>query len=76
MLSNQIGYSLVNRSAERDLLRSQSPTVVSLSPTDRSSWLLSGKYNIATRPTDRIRTTHPLFLPQNLERVQNLMVAA
>ena len=38
VLSNQVGYSLVNRSAERDLLPSRSPTVVSSSLTVRSNW--------------------------------------
>jgi aryl-alcohol dehydrogenase-like predicted oxidoreductase len=35
--------------------------------------LLSGKYNIANQPTDCIRASHPLFLPQNLERVRGLI---
>ena len=74
VLSNQIGYSLVNRSAERDLLpfaESHGRVVIAYRPLELG--LLSGRYNIANQPTDRIRTSHPLFLPQNLERVRSLI---
>lgn len=74
VLSNQVGYSLVNRSAERDLLpfaESNGRVVIAYRPLELG--LLSGKYSTASRPTDRVRTTHPLFLPENLERVQDLI---
>src|SRR5262249_2653845 len=61
VLSNQVGYSLVNRSAERDLLpfaESHGRLVIAFRPLELG--LLSGKYDAASRPADRMRTTHPL----------------
>ena len=37
--------------------------------------MLAGKYDSANRPLNPIRTTAPLFLPQNLERVRRLIAA-
>ena len=37
--------------------------------------LLSGKYHHANRPTNLVRATSPLFLPQNLERVRGVIAA-
>jgi aryl-alcohol dehydrogenase-like predicted oxidoreductase len=74
VLSNQVGYSLVNRASERDLLPfagSHGRLVIAFRPLELG--LLSGKYGIASRPADRMRTTHPLFLPENLERVRGLI---
>ena len=76
VLSNQVGYSLVNRSAERDILpfaEANGRVVIAYRPLEVG--LLSGKYSIANRPVDRIRSTHPLFLPQNLERVRGVITA-
>jgi len=74
VLSNQVGYSLVNRSAERALLpfaESHGRVLIAYRPLELG--LLSGKYSTANPPTDRMRTTHPLFLPQNLERIGGLI---
>ena len=76
VLSNQVGYSLVNRSAERDILpfaEANGRVVIAYRPLEVG--LLSGKYSIANRPVDRMRSTHPLFLPQNLERVRGVITA-
>ena len=76
VLSNQVGYSLVNRSAERDLLpfaEAHGRLVIAFRPLELG--LLSGKYDAASRPADRMRTTHPLFLPENLERATDLIAA-
>jgi aryl-alcohol dehydrogenase-like predicted oxidoreductase len=74
VLSNQIGYSLVTRSAERDLLpyaESHGRVVIAHSPLEQG--LLSGKYHRGNRPTDTMRATHPLFLPENLDRAGSLI---
>jgi aryl-alcohol dehydrogenase-like predicted oxidoreductase len=75
VLSNQVGYSLVTRSAERDLLpfaESRSRVVIAYRPLELG--LLSGRYHRGNRPTDS-RATHPLFLPENLDRARNLIAA-
>jgi aryl-alcohol dehydrogenase-like predicted oxidoreductase len=76
VLSNQIGYSLVTRSAERDLLpfaESHGRIVIAYRPLELG--LLSGKYDRTNRPADRVRADAPLFLPQNLERAHGLIAA-
>jgi aryl-alcohol dehydrogenase-like predicted oxidoreductase len=76
VLSNQISYSLITRSAERDLLpfaESHGRMVIAYRPLELG--LLSGKYHHANRPTNLVRTTSPLFLPQNLERVRGVIGA-
>ena len=74
VLSNQIGYSLVNRSAERDLLpfaESHSRLIIAYRPLEMG--LLSGKYEHGNRPTGMLRSSHPLFLPENLDRAGHLI---
>ena len=76
VLSNQVGYSLITRSAERDVLpfaESHGRIVIAYRPLELG--LLSGKYHHANRPTNRVRVTSPLFLPQNLERIRGLIAA-
>ena len=76
VLSNQVRYSLVDRSPERDLLPFAASTghvVIAYSPLAQG--LLSGKYDRASRPTNRIRAANPLFLPDNLERAGDLIAA-
>ena len=76
VLSNQVGYSLVARSAEQDLLpfaESHDRMIIAYRPL--ALGLLSGKYHGVNRPTNRVRTTAPLFLAQNVERVSNLIGA-
>jgi aryl-alcohol dehydrogenase-like predicted oxidoreductase len=74
VLSNQVSYSLVARSAEQDLLpfaESHGRIIIAHSPLAQG--LLSGAYHCANRPVNAVRVTAPLFLPQNLERVSNLI---
>jgi aryl-alcohol dehydrogenase-like predicted oxidoreductase len=74
VLSNQVCYSLVARSAERDLLpfaRSHDRIVIAFSPLAHG--LLSGKFDSASRPVNPVRAADPLFLPENLERLATLI---
>ncbi len=76
VLSNQVRYSLVDRSPERDLLpfaESTGHVVIAYSPLAQG--LLTGKYDRVSRPTNRIRAANPLFLPDNLERAGDLIAA-
>jgi aryl-alcohol dehydrogenase-like predicted oxidoreductase len=76
VLSNQVRYSLVNRSPERDLLPYAEATgriVIAYSPLAQG--LLSGKYDRTNRPTNSVRAGNPLFLPDNLERAGDLIAA-
>jgi aryl-alcohol dehydrogenase-like predicted oxidoreductase len=74
VLSNQVRYNLVDRSPERDLLpfaESTGHVVIAYSPLAQG--LLSGKYDRASRPVNRIRAASPLFLPENLDRAAGLI---
>jgi aryl-alcohol dehydrogenase-like predicted oxidoreductase len=76
VLSNQVRYNLVDRSPERDLLpfaESTGHLVIAYSPLAQG--LLSGKYDRSSRPTNRLRATSPLFLPENLDRAGDLIAA-
>jgi len=76
VLSNQVRYNLVDRSAERDLLpfaESTGHVVIAYSPLAQG--LLSGSYHRANRPVNRVRAANPLFLPDNLERAAGLIAA-
>ena len=74
VLSNQVPYSLVARSPERDLLpyaSSRGRIVLAYSPLAQG--LLSGRYQPGSRPANRVRAANPLFLPDNLERAGELL---
>jgi aryl-alcohol dehydrogenase-like predicted oxidoreductase len=74
ILSNQVEYSLVHRSPERDLLpfaESHGHVIIAFSPLAQG--LLSGSYHGANRPMNRVRATSSLFGPDNLERTNDLM---
>jgi aryl-alcohol dehydrogenase-like predicted oxidoreductase len=76
VLTNQVRYSLVDRSPERDLVpfaESTGHLVIAYSPLAQG--LLSGRYHRAGRPTNRVRAGNPLFLPENLERADGLIAA-
>ena len=63
VLSNQVRYSLVDRSPERDLLpfaESTGHLVIAYSPLAQG--LLSGRYDRDHRPANRLRAANPLFL--------------
>jgi aryl-alcohol dehydrogenase-like predicted oxidoreductase len=74
VLSNQVQYSLVTRSPERDLLPFAETTghvVIAYSPLAQG--LLSGRYDRDHRPANRVRAANPLFLPENLKRAGDLI---
>jgi aryl-alcohol dehydrogenase-like predicted oxidoreductase len=75
VLCNQVQYSLVGRGPERDLLpfaEAHGHVIIAFSPLAQG--MLSGKYHGADRPADDIRSTSPLFRPENLERTDDLIV--
>ena len=74
VLTNQVRYSLVDRSPEQYLLpfaESTGHIVIAYSPLAQG--LLSGKYDRDHRPANRIRASSPLFLPENLDRAGDLI---
>ena len=74
VLSNQVRYSLVDRSPERDLLPFAASTghvVIAYSPLAQG--LLSGRYHRDSRPSNSLRAASPLFLPENLDRAGDLI---
>jgi len=76
VLSNQVPYSLVARSPERDLLpyaQQRGRVVLAYSPLAQG--LLSGHYDRDHRPANRVRAGNPLFLPDNLTRAADLITA-
>jgi aryl-alcohol dehydrogenase-like predicted oxidoreductase len=74
VVSNQVSYSLVDRSPERDLLpfaESHDRMVIAYSPLAQG--LLSGRYHRGNRPANRVRVGSPLFLADNLDRAGDLI---
>jgi aryl-alcohol dehydrogenase-like predicted oxidoreductase len=76
VLSNQVRYSLADRAPEKDLLpfaAEAGRVVIAYSPLAQG--LLSGRYDRSNRPANRVRASNPLFLPENLDRANELIVA-
>ena len=74
VLSNQVEYSLVERSPERDLLpyaEAQDRVIIAYSPLAQG--LLSGRYHRDNLPANRVHGANPLFLPENIERAAELI---
>jgi aryl-alcohol dehydrogenase-like predicted oxidoreductase len=74
VLSNQVRYSLADRAPEKDLLpfaAGAGRVVIAYSPLAQG--LLSGRYDRANRPANRVRAGNPLFLPENLDRADKLI---
>jgi aryl-alcohol dehydrogenase-like predicted oxidoreductase len=74
VLSNQVSYSLVARSPGHDLVpfaESHGRVVIAYSPLAQG--LLSGRYDRANLPVNRVRAANPLFLPENLDRAGELI---
>ena len=75
VLSNQVRYSLADRAPEKDLLpfaAEADRVVIAYSPLAQG--LLSGRYDRFNRPANRVRASNPLFLPENLDRANELIV--
>jgi aryl-alcohol dehydrogenase-like predicted oxidoreductase len=74
VLSNQVRYSLADRAPEKDLLpfaAEADRVVIAYSPLAQG--LLSGRYDRFNRPANRVRASNPLFLPENLDRANELI---
>src|SRR5271165_5950581 len=74
VLSNQVRYSLADRSPEDELLpfaAGRGRIIIAYSPLAQG--LLSGRYDRTSRPGNRIRAGNPLFLPENLDRAGDLI---
>ena len=74
VLSNQVGYSLIDRRPEQDVIpfaASHGRAIIAFSPLAKG--LLSGKYLRGHTPTGSARTADPLFHPDMLARVRGLL---
>lgn len=74
ILSNQLHYSLLNHSAEHEVLpfaESQSRVIIAFSPLEQG--LLSGSYHFAAAPADPVRRANPLFAQESLDRTKDLV---
>jgi aryl-alcohol dehydrogenase-like predicted oxidoreductase len=74
VLTNQVAYSLVKRSPERDLLpfaESQGHVIIAFSPL--AMGLLSGRYHRGNLPVNPARVNDRRFHPDNLERTTDLI---
>ncbi len=76
VLSNQIAYSLLDRSPERDLIpfaEASDHVIIAFSPL--ANGLLSGRYHEASRPLNQVRAGSLHFQSENLRRTSGLMTA-
>ncbi|HSS09149.1 MAG TPA: aldo/keto reductase [Acidimicrobiales bacterium] len=75
VLSNQVQYSLAVRKPDQDLVgwaQANDRLIIAFSPLAQG--LLSGRYDQSNVPGG-VRAGNPLFLPENLERAQELLTA-
>jgi aryl-alcohol dehydrogenase-like predicted oxidoreductase len=76
VLSNQVQYSLVHRSPERDLLPfavTQGRIIIAFSPLAQG--LLSGRHHGAGRALNQVRSGSPFFRPESMERTSGLITS-
>jgi len=74
VLSNQVEYNLLHRSAEHDLLpfaESDGRVIIAFSPLAQG--LLSGRYHGTSRPQDRLRATSSRFSVESIEQTKPLI---
>lgn len=74
ILSNQVAYSLVDRSPELDLLpfaEDHGRVIMAHSPLAQG--LLSGRYHGTGRSLNRVRSNNPAFGSENLDRTRDLL---
>lgn len=74
VLSNQVGYSLVARAAELDLLpfaEHNGRVIIAHSPLAQG--LLSGRYHRTCESLNRLRAASPAFQPASLDRTRDLL---
>jgi aryl-alcohol dehydrogenase-like predicted oxidoreductase len=75
VLSNQVSYSLAVPGPLRDLVpyaEDNDRVVIAYSPLAKG--LLSGNYDRAHRPANRVRANSAHFLPENLDRAEDLII--
>jgi aryl-alcohol dehydrogenase-like predicted oxidoreductase len=75
VLSNQVQYSLAERKPDRDLVgwaQANDRLIIAYSPLAQG--LLSARYDRSNIPGG-VRTGNPLFLPENLEKAEELLAA-
>lgn len=73
VISNQVRYNLAQRAPEKDLIpfaQAERRLIVAYSPLAQG--LLSGRYTAANVPGG-FRRGNPLFLPENIRRIQPLL---
>ncbi len=73
VLSNQVQYSLAERKPDRDLVgwaQANDRLIIAYSPLAQG--LLSARYDRSNVPGG-VRTGNPLFLPENLEKAEELL---
>jgi aryl-alcohol dehydrogenase-like predicted oxidoreductase len=74
ILSNQVAYSLVDRSPELELLpfaESHGHVIIAFSPLAQG--LLSGRYHETGQSLNVVRAASPLFRPENLRQTSDLI---
>jgi aryl-alcohol dehydrogenase-like predicted oxidoreductase len=74
VLSNQVQYSLAVRKPDSELVpyaRGNDRLVIAYSPLAKG--LLSGRYDATNLPRNSARLNDPLFLPENVERMHELI---
>jgi aryl-alcohol dehydrogenase-like predicted oxidoreductase len=74
VLSNQVEFSLLHRSPDRELVpwaQREGRIVIAYSPLGQG--LLSGRYDETNAPASGVRAMNPLFLPENLRRAAPLI---
>ncbi|AEH10288.1 MULTISPECIES: aldo/keto reductase [Protofrankia] len=74
VLSNQVQFSLLHPQPERELVPhavKNDRLIIAYSPL--AMGVLSGRYTRERRPTSLARTSHPLFLPENLDAARPVL---
>ena len=74
VLSNQVSYSLLERGPDAGSIPYAARAgrlVIAYSPLAQGA--LTGKYDAAHRPSNRVRRMNPLFAPDNLRRMAPLL---
>jgi aryl-alcohol dehydrogenase-like predicted oxidoreductase len=74
LVSNQVQYNLIERLAEKEIIRyckRMKMIIIAYSPLAQG--LLTGKYNLTNIPTDNIRKGKAWFKKENLEKIMNVL---
>jgi aryl-alcohol dehydrogenase-like predicted oxidoreductase len=74
ILTNQVGYSLLDRRPELELIpfaESRGRVIIAYSPLAQG--LLSGRFHGVDRPLNQVRAASPAFRPENLRHTEELI---